>query len=113
MSAPGNTYSVVDTDDVWEPDVDDVPPEFAVFDADGVPGPPGTTGATGPVRPTFTQTITSPSDTWTITHNLGYVPAVTLYDPSGKQILGRITSNTTTQTVVEFGLAVTGSISLG
>jgi hypothetical protein len=48
------------------------------------------------------------STTWTINHNLGFVPNVTTVNESLQQIEGVITTLSTTVVVIEFSDAVTG-----
>jgi hypothetical protein len=59
----------------------------------GVPGPPGPQGEQGPpgtgvVGGTFTFTQATPLDTWVITHNMGYFPAVSVVDSAGELVEG-------------------------
>jgi len=77
----------------------------------GPTGPVGPTGATGPQGPgggslTFTQN--SVTTTWTITHALGYYPAVTTTDSAGTVIEGTISYPSLTSVVVTFGIATSG-----
>jgi len=77
----------------------------------GPTGPKGDTGATGPQgisggSLTFTQN--SVSTTWTITHSLGYYPAVTTTDSAGTVVEGTISYPSLTSVVVTFGIAISG-----
>jgi hypothetical protein len=58
----------------------------------GATGPTGLPGATGPTGPgastTYTFTQGSPSLLWTVTHNLGRWPAVSVVDSSGSEVDG-------------------------
>lgn len=74
--------------------------------ARGPAGPPGTGGTY------FTQSFAVASDTWTVNHNLGIIPAVGLYDSFGRGIQGHVESNTETTTVVTFYNPVSGRITL-
>lgn len=74
--------------------------------AQGVPGPAGETGPAGPTGPTgatgatgakgdkgdsggfYSHTQGIPSSTWTINHNLGYNPAITVVDSAGTVVEG-------------------------
>ena len=54
-------------------------------------GPQGPTGATGPQGASggfFTFTQASPASTWTIAHNLGYRPNISVVDSAGSQVEG-------------------------
>ena len=62
---------------------------------------------------TYTHSQTSSSDTWTITHNLGRYPSVTVVDTGNTIVLGSITYNSSNQLTVTFfsggsALATTG-----
>lgn len=48
------------------------------------------------------------SNTWTINHNLGYQPAVTIKDNYGQIIEGHVTYNSINSLTVEFSVAITG-----
>ncbi len=62
---------------------------------------------------TYTHSQTSSSDTWTITHNLGRYPSVTVVDTGNTVIIGGVTYNSENQLTVTFfsggsALATTG-----
>ena len=62
---------------------------------------------------TYTHSQTSSSDTWTITHNLGRYPSVTVVDTGGTVLTAAITYNSANQLTVTFfsggsALATTG-----
>ena len=54
----------------------------------GTPGPPGPTGPPGSSTPgsVYVHSQGTPSKTWTITHNLGKYPAVTIVDSAKTEI---------------------------
>lgn len=56
----------------------------------------------------YTHEQTASSATWTITHNLGKYPSVTLVESTGVVVLGRITYTSVNQITVEFVTAITG-----
>jgi hypothetical protein len=56
----------------------------------------------------FTYTQNAVSTTWTITHALGYYPAVTTTDSAGTVIEGTISYPSLTSVVVTFGIATSG-----
>ena len=56
---------------------------------------------------TFTQSVASA--TWTINHNLGFVPNVTTLDQNGDEIVGFIDSATGNTVVVTFSQPVSGT----
>lgn len=56
----------------------------------------------------YTHTQTVANTTWTITHNLGLFPAVSLVDSTGDKIDALIHYNSANQIVVTFDVAVAG-----
>ena len=76
--------------------------------ATGPPGPTGSPGPTGPVGGAFMFVQNTPSSVWTIPHNLGYPPAVTVIDTSGAQIEGDAVLTSTIVTLT-FSAAFAGT----
>lgn len=78
----------------------------------GPQGPPGATGPTGPAGPpgasAFVFTQSTPATTWTINHNLGYLPSVELMDSGSQEIEGEITHPSINQTIVTLAPATAG-----
>jgi|SRR3990170_2078783 len=69
----------------------------------GPQGPPGSSVAT------YVHDQAIPAATWTIVHNLGYPPNVTVVDSSGREVVGDVTypiPNTTVE--IEFSSAFGG-----
>lgn len=56
--------------------------------ATGPAGPTGATGPTGPPASTYIHTQSVPAAVWTITHNLGQYPSVTVVDSAGSAVEG-------------------------
>ena len=79
-------------------------------------GPAGPTGPAGPVGPgggSYFHTQMTPSDTWTIVHNLGYRPAVTATDTQGELISGNLSYSVPLTTVVlTFSVPIAGEAAL-
>lgn len=88
-----------------------------------IPGPPGPTGPAGGVGPagptgptgpagsggtTFVQP--TPSTSWTINHNLGFRPQVTVLTTGGSVMWAEITHPTVNQTVILHKTPVAGSV---
>jgi len=79
-------HAVISTD-VWE---------FYPATAAGATGPAGATGATGatgppgPAEQGFTYTQGVPAAVWTIAHNLGGHPTVTVVDSAGSVVIGDV-----------------------
>jgi hypothetical protein len=90
--------------------------------ATGATGPTGATGATGATGPqgiqgevgpqgiqgsgashsTYTHTQSSPSSTWTITHNLACFPSVVVVDSAGSVVIGEIAYNSNNSITLTF-----------
>lgn len=70
----------------------------------GAPGPPSN-GAQ-----TFVQA--SPSGTWTINHNLGYVPIVQVFSVGGMEIVADVQNPSLNQTVIYLAAPMAGSARL-
>jgi hypothetical protein len=56
----------------------------------GPQGPQGPDGAPGSAPQAYTHDQGVPASTWTITHNLGYPPNVTILDSTGRVVEGDI-----------------------
>lgn len=70
----------------------------------GARGPAGTSGAGG-----YTHTQSAASATWTINHNLGRKPAVTLLTTGGVEFEGQVTHTSDNQAVVSLAAAIAGT----
>lgn len=57
---------------------------------------------------TYTHSQASPSSTWTISHNLGRRPSVTIVDSSGNVQIGEVLYNSDNQITVNFAAAFGG-----
>jgi hypothetical protein len=69
----------------------------------GNAGPPGASGGN------YTHIQSSPSTTWTITHNLGYNPGgVSVVDSAGSKMYGDVMYVNTNQIVVNFSAGFSG-----
>jgi hypothetical protein len=74
----------------------------------GPQGPVGPTGPQGASGGFFTFTQNTPATTWSITHNLGYKPAVTSTDINGNIIVGDITYTSTNALTITFSGVIGG-----
>lgn len=72
--------------------------------ADGAAGADGADGATG-----YDFTQASASALWTINHNLGRKPMITLFTPGGQQMMADVLHVSTNQAQVSFAAPQTGS----
>jgi hypothetical protein len=76
--------------------VQDQPSASIVLSASGPQGPQGPAGAAGANgldgdgHQTYVYNQNTPSDTWTITHNLTAYPSVTVIDSAGTYVIGNI-----------------------
>ena len=77
----------------------------------GAPGLNGKDGKDG-TDGVFTYTQTEPAATWTVTHNLGFIPNVHVEDADGTDMIGAISHHGTTETVIEFSEPVSGIATL-
>ena len=66
-------------------------------------GPQGPAGAGA-----FVYTQSSPSTTWTINHNLGYIPSVELFDTGSQEIEATVSHTSINQTVILLTIATAG-----
>lgn len=92
--------------------------EAVVVGAVGPTGPAGPAGPAGPEGPprsvggSYTHTQGVATTTWTITHNLGYKPAVTTFDSLNQEVEGDLVHISTNQCSVTFSYPISGSASL-
>lgn len=49
------------------------------------------------------------SDTWTINHNLKFLPNVTAFDSSGTQVEGNVVHSSTNSLTIEFSASISGN----
>lgn len=85
------------------PNVEVAVTEQSVVISEAVVGLPGVSGDKH-----FTHEQSTPSATWTITHNLGKNPAVTIVDSSGNEWQTAIEHVSPNQCVVRFSSAFSG-----
>lgn len=76
--------------------------------APGPQGPVGPQGPSGSSFATYTHTQTSAATTWTIVHNLGCRPSVTIVDSGGNVQIGEILYDSNNQVTVTFAAAFGG-----
>ncbi len=56
----------------------------------GPQGPQGPQGPAGGGTASYVHDQSVPAATWTINHNLGYFPNVTVVDSAGNQVIGQV-----------------------
>jgi hypothetical protein len=66
------------------------------------------TGTVSSPHGTFTHNQASPASTWTIVHNLGCKPSVTIVDSGGNVQIGEVLYNSDNQITVTFASAFGG-----
>ena len=75
----------------------------------GTTGAQGTVGPAGPVQAlAYSHTQGSASNTWVITHNLNFMPNVTVQDSAGNIVEGEIAYTNTNSLTVSFASAFSG-----
>lgn len=72
-------------------------------------GSPGPQGPAGPTGGTFTFTQANPSASWTISHGMGFNPAVSVVDSSERLVEGDVSYPDLNTVVVSFAGAFSGS----
>lgn len=93
-----------------------------IVEVPGIQGPAGaagTAGATGPQGPQgatgtggagyVVHTQSSPAATWTVVHNLGRFPAVTVLDAAGLEVLADVEHGSLNATTIVHGSPMSGS----
>ena len=103
LDSPAPTLLVVDTPPV---------PMVTVADPIPVPGPQGLPGPRGPAggeSGSYTHNQLAASAVWTITHPLGYVPAVQVIDTSGRVVIGDVTVQNLFTVTITFSAALSGT----
>lgn len=73
----------------------------------GVMGPQGPPGPAGGSRHTHVQS--TPSATWTVAHNLGAKPLVTVLSPGGVEVIAQVLHLSVNVTQIFFDSPATGS----
>jgi hypothetical protein len=68
-----------------------------------LPGPPG------PAGPQYTHYQNVPNTTWTVNHNLGYKPHITVLGPGGTTLICDIVHTNVNQAVLLFRLPTSGT----
>lgn len=87
-----------------------LPAESTVLQT-GLPGPQGPQGpgGGGGGGGFYSHTQAVASSLWTITHGLGYRPAVTVWDTAGDQIMGEVDHLNINTVQIAFSTAISGS----
>jgi hypothetical protein len=75
----------------------------------GVQGAPGPQGAPGQAAASYEHVQAVTSDVWTVNHNLGLRPAVTVLSPGGIEVEASVAHVSVNQTVITFVTPQTGS----
>ncbi len=78
----------------------------------GPRGPIGPQGPQGPFAPVFEQFFADAQMQWTINHDLGVVPVVTLYDLNHEEITGDVMTPDKYTVIVTFELPMAGTARL-
>ncbi len=75
-------------------------------------GPPGPQGPSGTSGAGYVYTQSVPSSTWTIAHNLGFYPSVTVASTGGVEVEAEVAHISTTLTEIRFLIPFTGTARL-
>ena len=78
----------------------------------GPQGPLGNPGPAGPSNPTMNFVQASPSTEWTINHDFGFYPSISIFTVGGIEMMGEALNTTFNQTLVRFNASVAGSARL-
>jgi len=90
-------------------DVDVLPSTLEAVEVDvGGVGPQGPKGDEGPTGTGYTHTQSSASTTWTVNHNLGVRPLVSVTDTGGSQVECDVVHTSLNQVVLYFNAALAG-----
>jgi hypothetical protein len=84
-------------------------PKQVVITKEGVQGPPGPQGAPGQSAASHEHVQAVASDVWTVNHNLGLRPAVTVLSPGGIEVEASVAHISVNQTVISFVTPQAGS----
>ena len=91
------------------------PAHSTVIQTAGIPGPqgpqgpPGEGSGGGEGAQFYVHTQMVASNVWTVNHNLGYRPAVTVYDTAPDQVFGEITHIDPNSLTITFSDAISGT----
>lgn len=115
-----NTHSSVTTPSVTTGHAGLTPGPSVTVSEVGPQGPTGPAGDTGPAGPqgsaggsSFTYSQMSASTVWTITHNLGRYPPVTIVNEEGDEVFGDVHYASNEVVTVTFSAAFSGIAYLG
>jgi hypothetical protein len=74
----------------------------------GLPGPQGPQGPPGVSGGSYLHTQSVPATAWTINHNLGYYPNITIVDSSKREVICEIEYVSVNQAIATFAAAFAG-----
>lgn len=74
----------------------------------GIAGPQGPPGTAGSAPQAYTHVQGVAASTWTVNHNLGFYPNVTVIDSSNRVVIGDIAYPSANQMVLGFSAAFSG-----
>lgn len=75
----------------------------------GAPGAPGPPGPAGPPETTYVFTQIIATTVWSITHNLGRYPSVTVIDTGGTEIIPDVNYVNSNQLILYFAYPTSGN----
>lgn len=88
--------------EIGDRDVAVVDREVISVVSEGIQGPPGASGAG------FVFTQSSPAAEWVINHNLGFKPAVMIFDAGGSEVEAEVLHISVNQARIYFSVSLAG-----
>jgi hypothetical protein len=86
-----------------------VDPLYPVIDVDFLPAVPQRVSASVVIPlVSYTHTQSATSSQWTVTHNLGFKPNVTVFNSAGDIVEGHIIHNSINQLTLQFSATMSG-----
>ena len=90
-----------------------VDPLYPVIDVDFLPAVPQRVSASVVIPlVSYTHNQSSPSTQWTVVHNLGFKPNVTVFNSAGDIVEGHIVHNSSNQLTLQFSATMSGTAQL-
>lgn len=90
-----------------------VDPLYPVIDTDFLPAVPQRVSAKNIIPlVSYTHTQAIPAVQWTVVHNLGFKPNVTVFNSAGDIVEGSVVHNSTNQLTLQFSATMSGTAQL-
>ena len=90
-----------------------VDPLYPVIDTNFLPAVPQRVSASAVIPlVSYTHNQSSPATQWTVVHNLGFKPNVTVFNSAGDIVEGDIVHNSSNQLTLQFSATMSGTAQL-